>query len=175
MNTPACANMRWSRAVLLVILVFLSLHPRQAAADTEEPPDASKKQALRVNDPLHVGDAIRNGDMQALDEVLSKSIKPKPVADIYRWFALAGKARIRGDLATSTRNAEKCYASATTYAKRNHNFVIFSISCGQLLAGNDLLQGKISGWASTLQRVLAENRETVEEVKSKSGAYFGPS
>ncbi len=127
------------------------------------------KQTLRANDPLHVGDAIRNGDTQALDEVLSKSIKPKPVADIYRWFALAGKARIRGDLAASSRNAEKCYASATAHAKRNHNFVIFSMSCGQLMAGNALLQGKLSQWASTLRRFMTENREAVDWVKSKSG------
>lgn len=168
MHPNALSRQGWSRTILLMIAILLPLCPRQAAAGTKAP-DAPTKLALRVHDPLHVGDAIRNGDTQALDEVLSKSIKPKPVAAIYRWFALAGRARIRGDLAASSRNAKKCYTSATKYAKRNHNFVIFSMSCGELLAGNALLQGKLSVWATTLQRILAENREAADELKAKSG------
>lgn len=170
-----------SRAATLntfAIVVLVLARCTAAMAQDAEPSSAPKNLVLRpshagkiirANDPLKVGDAIRRGDIEALDSVLSKSIKPAAVAEIYRWYALAGKERIHGDLAASSAHAESCLKSSSGLSERNHNFLIFAVSCGELLAGNHLLQGDFSGWAATLQRIARENRAAMDAFEKTQG------
>lgn len=170
-----------SRAATLntfAIVVLVLARCTAAMAQDAEPSSAPKNLVLRpshagkiirANDPLKVGDAIRRGDIEALESVLSKSIKPAAVAEIYRWYALAGKERIHGNLVASSAHAESCLKSSSGLSERNHNFLIFAVSCGQLLAGNHLLEGNFSGWAATLQRVARDNRAAMDSIEKLTG------
>ncbi len=161
-------HFRWSIYPLVRLFVcLLTLQGNVASAGEMESPPLHK--VIQANDPLNVGDAIRRGDIEALDEVLTKSIKPAPVAQIYRWYALAGKERIHGDLVASSAHAESCLKSSSALSQRNHNFLIFAVSCGQLLAGNHLLEGDFSGWAASLQRVARENRAAMDAFEKTQG------
>lgn len=158
---------RSSRIIFFAILIVCVATSERASSHAVK--DTSMR-AISINEPLHLEQAIADGDTAALDDVLSKSITPKVMADIYRWYALAGKARIRGDIKSSSAYAKKCYETATTQAIEHHKLLSYALSCGKLLAGNELLQGKISAWASTLLRVAEENRKALDWAEKLSAA-----
>lgn len=105
------------------------------------PPQPAKY--LNVKDPNGIMHAMNMGRVRKLSQ-LSKQNLPPAIKE----YALAAFYRSSFDIELSNRSAADCY---TTGLHEISKTIIPAIQCGELIAGNYLIYGKVGEWARAMQ------------------------
>ncbi|MBD8900197.1 retropepsin-like aspartic protease [Rhodanobacter sp. DHG33] len=103
---------------------------------TQQPP-----KTIALDDGHGIQQAMRAGDAERLDAIRKEPLPP-PLQD----FANAAYFRTLFHLKTSSGYAQKCYDYGMQPSVLEKNPVI-AAACGQLLAGNFIIEGDVANWA----------------------------
>lgn len=98
---------------------------------------------MDVRDPAGIGQAMQAGDSAQL-KALSETALPDPI----KTYALASYYRSIFQINLSSKYGKRCYEDGLKELPGN---VIAAVRCGELLAGNYAIEGRIADWAQAME------------------------